>query len=347
MSETPSLYDLTQDALIGPMRDILLTAAEPPSGPEFSYPVVDQAVSSSMWSWITKGVGNGIIDLGDDPYTLTGLSNATNAGVLKPGTGGTANAIVEGFCHQLSEDMTVSLPMPSSGTIAYSVCLTHDPRNNDSAGGPISVQVYSGTPPTTFGRVHVVLWTVRRSANQLLTDATVERFRPRVAPAIYVWDESHKPDPAQQLWGSLCVVGSTGAIYRATTVNEAGGDSGARAWVPLTDVNLRGDNSAYEYVGHGARIGSTRIGQLVVLEGRVRRTGGAIFSGGTQNGYLVHILPQRHRPPTERRFIASGAGLTDNRHVVVSVYPDGEVRVFPNRNTSWVSIDGCTFTVGR
>ena len=47
----PSEYDLTQDALIAPMRDILLTAAEPPSGPEFSYPVVDQAVSSSMWQW--------------------------------------------------------------------------------------------------------------------------------------------------------------------------------------------------------------------------------------------------------------------------------------------------------
>lgn len=346
MSE-PTSYDLVQDDRILAVEDILSNAAEPPSGAEFSYPVVGQAVSSSMWQWVTKGVGNGIIDLGDGPYTLTGLSNATNTGVLKPGTGGTANAIVEGFYHQLSEDMTVSLPMPSSGTTTYSVCLTHDPRNNDSAGGPISVQVYSGTPPTTFGRVHVVLWTVRRSANQLLTDATVERFRPRVAPAIYVWDEAHKPDPAQQLWGALCVVGSTGSIYRATTASEAGGDSDTRAWVPLTDVFLRGDNAAYEYVGHGAKIGSTRIGQMVVMEGRVRRAGGAIFSGSTQNGYLVHILPPRHRPPTERRFIAAGSGLTHNRHVVVSVYPDGEVRVFPDRDTSWVSIDGCVFTVGR
>ena len=343
----PTEYDLTQDALIGPMRDILLTAAEPPTGPEFSYPVVDQAVSSSMWKWITKGVGNGIIDLGDGPYTLTGLNNATNTGVLKPGTGGTANAIVEGFYHQLSEDMTVSLPMPSSGTSTYSVCLTYDPRNSDSAGGPISVQVYSGTTPTTFGRVHVVLWTVRRTANQLLTDSTVERFRPRVAPVIYVWDESHKPDPAQQLWGSLCVVGSTGSIYRATTAGEAGGDSGARAWVPMSDTDLRGDTPTYVYVGHGARIGSTRIGPLVVMEGRVRRQDGGLFSGGSTQGYLVHVLPESHRPPTERRFIASGSGFTNNVHVVVAVYTNGEVRVFPAQSTPWVSLDGCVFTVGR
>lgn len=343
----PTEYDLTQDALIGPMRDILLTAAEPPTGPEFSYPVVGQAVSSSMWSWVTKGVGNGIIDLGDGSYWLDSFDNAANTAVLRVGDGESANAIVEGFYHQLSEDMTISLPMPSSGTTTYSVCLTYDPRISDSAGGPISVQVYSGTPPTTFGRVHVVLWTVRRAANQLLTDSTVERFRPRVAPVIYVWAEDHKPDPAQQLWGSLCVVGSTGSIYRATTEGEAGGDSGARAWVPMSDTYLRGDTPTYVYVGHGARIGSTRVGPLVVMEGRVRRQDGGLFSGGSTQGYLVHVLPESHRPPTERRFIASGAGLTDNRQVVVSVYPDGEVRVFPNQNTSWVSLDGCVFTVGR
>lgn len=346
MTATPtpeSNYDLIQQ-----LQELVSSAAEPPSGTEFSYPVVDQAMSASMWQWVTKGVGNGIIDLGHGPYSLTNLDNASNTATLTTGSGGnTANAIVEGFYHQLSEDMTVSLPMPSSGSVTYHVCLTYDPREGSSSNGPISVQVHNGTPPTTFGRVHVVLWTVRRTANQLLTNAVVERYRPRVSPPIYVWAEEHKPDPAQQLWGSLCVVGSTGSIYRATTVNEAGGDSGARSWVPLADVNLRGDNTSYEYVGHGARIGSTRSGQIVVMEGRVRRTGGAIFSGGTQNGYLVHILPQRHRPPSERRFIASGAGLTNNIHVVVSVYPDGEVRVFPHQNTSWVSIDGATFTVGR
>ena len=342
MSETPSLYDLTQDALIGPMRDILLTAAEPPSGPEFSYPVVDQAVSSSMWKWITKGVGNGVIDLGNSPYTLTSLDNATNTGVLKTGTGGTANAIVEGFYHQLSEDMTVSLPMPSSGTTTYRVCLTHDPRNGDSAGGPISVQVYAGVPPTTFGRVHVVLWTVRRSANQLLTDATVERIRPRVAPVIYVWAEDHKPDPAQQLWGTLCVVGQTSEIYRSANLSEAGESGEGRAWVNVTSPPWAtySDTPTYRYPGHGYRRAIQRQGVTRRLRGRIERVSGQSFSPNS-SGYLMMTLDPADRPAREVRRVTAGSNLASPNLAVINVSSTtGEVRAHPAGTMSWVSLDG-------
>ena len=347
MTENPTDYDLIQDSRILGVETILSNAAEPPSGVEFSYPVVGQAVSTSMWQWVTKGVGNGIIDLGDSSYWLRNLDNATNTARLVVGSRGTANAIVEGFYHQLSEDMTISLPMPSSGTTTYYVCLTYDPRNESSQAGPISVQVYSGTPPVSFNRVHVVLWTVRRQANQLLTDAVTERFRPRVAPVIYVWEESHKPDPAQQLWGSLCVVGKTGSLYRSADESESGGSSGVRAWVPMSDVALRGDTDFYVYAGHGARIGSTRIGQMVVLEGRVVRAGGSMFDASTETGYLLHVLPPEHRPKSERRFLTSGQGFTNNRRVTVHITSAGEVRAYPVQSTPWIGVDGCVFTVGR
>lgn len=344
---TPTEYDLVQDQKILPMQQILSQAAEPPTGSEFSYPVVGQGISSSMWQWITKGVGNGVIDLGDYPYTLENLNNATNSGVLKVGQRGTANAIVEGFYHQLSEDMTVSLPMPSSGTTTYSVCLTHDPRNGDSAGGPISVQVYSGTPPTTFGRVHVVLWTVRRSANQLLTDATVERIRPRVAPVIYVWAEDHKPDPAQQLWGTLCVVGSTAAIYRATSVAEAGGDGGARAWVSLTDPPWveYGDTPTYVWPGHGQQRAIQRVGKRRRLRGRVSRRDGSAMTPSSV-GYLLWTCGPDDIPGVSAQLpVVCGSSANPKFGLINIVQGSAEIRLYPAGTIPWLDLSAVQWDV--
>jgi hypothetical protein len=294
---------------------------------------------------------HGIFDDGGFPYNL--VPHATDAETNQANTlfltvstkTGAAGATLRGAFHRLREDLELGFPAVSSATTYY-VVIEYDPVRAEDGGDPLEAKVVTALNYSQ-GRDYIVLWELDRKPSQLLSDATIRRIRPRAVGVIYVWDESHKPAAERQPWGTLCVVGATGAIYRSTTGNEAGGDSGERAWVPLTDVSLRGDNQAYEYVGHGARIGSTRIGQMVVMEGRVRRVGGALFSGGSTAGYLIHILPVGHRPPTERRFIASGPGLTNNRRVAVSVTPDGEVRAFPETTVDWVSIDGCVFTVGR
>ena len=351
MSETPSLYDLTQDALIGPMRDILLTAAEPPSGPEFSYPVVDQAMSASMWQWVTKGVGSGVLDLGDASYWLRDLNNSNQTAYITAGRAGTANAIVAGFYHQLSDDMQITLPMPSSGSTTYYVCLTFDPREESSPNGPVSLQVYSGTPPTSFARVHVVLWTVRRSANQLLTDATIRRVRQRVAPTIYVHGEDEIPDYRSVLWGTICFVGQSGSVYRARPRDED--DEGAQdegGWASLTDPPWvdRADTSVYRWPGFGYRRAYQRVGGKVHLRGTVERTGSTGFLPG--NAYHLMTLPAALVPARTQYFIVAGSSESNPKHGRLVVYGQehgvaswrGTVRVWPKETASWFSLDGVT-----
>ena len=355
MSETPSLYDLTQDALIGPMRDILLTAAEPPSGPEFSYPVVDQAVSSSMWSWITLGMGSGILDAGGRPYWLTSLDNAANTATLTPSTTiGTANALIRGFFHQLSESMTVSLPMPSSGTTTYHVCLTYDPREESSSGGPISVQTYAGAPPPTFGRHHIVLWTVRRTANQLLTDAVVTQVRPKVAPTITVdTDEQRLAIPTRSLlWGTLCLVHSTGEMWRAMGSSADEQSGGPTGWRSVTDPGWveYGDTPTYGWPGFGHRRAIQRVGKRRRLRGNVRpRDNSAMTS--TSTGYLMFTLADGDVPAHSEKFVVAGSGNQNSATVAIIVggksdaNQPGEVRAFPKETTSWVSLSGVSWDV--
>ena len=334
----PSEYDLTQDALIAPMRDILLTAAEPPSGPEFSYPVVDQAVSSSMWSWITLGMGSGILDAGGRPYWLTSLDNATNTATLTPSTTiGTANALIRGFFHQLSESLTVSLPMPSSGTITYHVCLTYDPREESSAGGPISVQTYSGEPPSTHGRHHIVLWTVRRTANQLLTDAEVQTVRPKVTPRIAADSLAAAPDPSSQLWGTVLFVADENAEYRAYGSSEAAG--GPTSWRPLTARPWVASTSS-GYVSAGGSVASPGyrvVGDRVELRGRIRRSNGSIFY--PNNAY--NIIPNA---PTPSVGTAMNSGSDSSRHPLQCARAaGGTLEIYVKHQTPWVDLAGCFY----
>ena len=339
MSETPTPYDLTQDALIGPMRDILLTAAEPPSGPEFSYPVVDQAVSSSMWKWITRGQGDGIIEVGGWPYRLTGLDNATNTAILRVSTlTGTANAIVAGFFHQLSEDLPISLPMPSSGTTTYYICLTHDPREEGTAAGPVSVQTYSGTPPATFGRTHVVLHTVLRTANQLLTDAVVESFRPRVAPTMLVARESQLGDPSQRLWGTLAMAHETSEWFMAMgSSSDAGGPS---RWQNITSPDwTRSTSNAHIHQTTGSFPSWRLEGDRVHLVGRVRQSSGNPYSAG--NDYT----PIPNCPDVGRSGRTSGGANSRGEPLYALLTPGTKPRVVTPSSSSYMDLTGISYYV--
>ena len=338
----PTPEELQQQ--IEELRSLITTQYEPPTGNEYSYPMVNQPMNDEMWQYVTLGIGSGVLDEGGRPYWLAGRNNADNTLRISVSTStGTAQAIVRGFYHRMTADKTFTVPGVTS-TTTYYFCLTYDPTASTTPGGPISLQMYSGTPPTSMGRSHVVLWKVTRRPNELLTDATVTRERPRVSPPIYVWEESQKPDPSQQLSGALCVVGETGGIYRVTS--EDNEDLGDRAWWPLTNVSVRSDDSNHRYPGHGARFTSTRIGQLVVLEGRLERPDGRPYYGSSTDGYHVRTLPVNHRPPNERRFVTKGAGYSTDTMISVNISADGVVRVYPMSNTSWISVDGVSFTVG-
>ena len=345
----PTEYDLSQDALIGPMRDILLTAAEPPSGPEFSYPVVDQAVSTEMWSRINRNVGNGILAAGGRPFWLRNINNATNTAVVSVSTWTGENAaVMHGFYYAATSDIEVSLPMPSSGTATYYICLTYDPRKESDAEGPIALEVYTGTPPTSFGREHIVLWVVRRAANQLLSDATVEQVRPFVGGVITVNYASQLPDPNSVLFGTIGISRLENAVYYSHTKGEDEEGSSNSEWVNLLDPEW-GDqilNQGYEWQGFGRPPGTKLVGNRVEVRGTVRRVSGPFDTGqNSGNGYRVMYLPSGRRPLGSRYFVCATSNSNSPGIARVTIDPDGAVYVRVSQTCAWVSLDGIQFDI--
>lgn len=336
-------------ALIQQLQDLVSSAAEPPSGPEFSYPVVDQAVSAEMWKKINRNSGNGILAEGGNPFWYRGASNASNTARITVSTiTGEAAAIIHGYYYVLQQDINVSLPMPSSGTVTYHICLTYDPRNESDASGPISLEVYTGTPPTTFDREHIVLWTVRRSANQLLTDATVTRVRPFVGGVISVNNYSELPDPGEMLFGTLAFVRNDRAFYYSFTPIEGGATDGEPFWESLTDpVWVERVNSTYEWGGRGYPPQSARIGTKVSLRGSVKLSSGYPLNTGNNdgNGWWVMSLPSNQVPNHTQFFTVATSNLPSPGTATVVVYYSGEVKVFVSRQCNYVFLDGVEFWV--
>ena len=347
MSITPTNYDLQQDSRIDEIQEIITTDYQEPDQTEYSYPVVDQPMSDEQWQYVTLGIGDGVLDEGGQPYWLRlneseANTNSTNTMLLTVSTTvNTAQAALKGFFHRLMENKVLSLPGVTSETTYY-VVLRYDPLDHDKPTGPISVQVVTALDRTQ-GKHYVLLWKVTRKPNQLLTDAKVERVRPKITPMITVDSADQMPEPSTVLWGTRCLVDDTKTEYRAGGATEGG----PRTWFELKDAYAQPDGGTYKYGGEGARARSTRIGPLVTLEGRVVRTNGANFLASNSNGYGVFILPEDHRPAQERRFITKGPGTASaDKSATIVVRADGGVYAYPHADNSWVGLDGCFWTVG-
>lgn len=223
----PTPYDILQDNQISALQDIVTPYYQPPGDVEYSFPVVGQGITADQYRLMSLGQANGIIHgdngiINDSPnstgwrYYLDGHAtdaetNQRNTLMLRAGT--SAEAIVEGFYHRLTEDMELSFP-PVTTPTTYHVCLTFDPRREDEPTGPIHVEVYAGEPPTTHGRVHLLLHTVQREPNQLLSQATKTRYRPYTAGLLSVQNRNQLPDASEYPAGTVVVPSAEGhGIY--------------------------------------------------------------------------------------------------------------------------------------
>ena len=239
MTEQPSAYDIIQDHRLDALDELVHPYYQPPSEVEHSFPVVGQGVSADMYQQMSLAQGDGILitDGSESPYILTGMpggnseTNATNRMILKVATNtGRAEAVIGGFYHVLYQDMQIDLPPVSTGT-TYIIALTYDPRREEEENGPIRVEVHTNVLPRTHGRKHIVLHTVQRQPNQLLTDATRQMHRQYIAPTIVVnRGEAGLPDSADVLYGTLGVTrntGGSGEIYAGTgSIYESRGTYG-------------------------------------------------------------------------------------------------------------------------
>ncbi|MGJ5724889.1 hypothetical protein ACSBQT_10965 [Brevibacterium sp. H602] len=316
---------------------------EMPEGPEFSYPAVGQAVDDEMWQYITLALGNGVLALPGHPYWLEEPDNANNTMKLKVSpTTGNAQAVLRGFYHRLLRDMTLSFPMPTQ-TTTYYVVLELNPLKAKSPAGPISVKVYPNELNTESGRQHLILWTVVRKPNQLMSDAVVTQRRPKIAPTLAVDSEDQLPPLDTVLWGTIVLIG--GSQQPPEIVRAGGGDETGTptVWVRVTDPEWYepGDTATYEWVGHGYHRARRRVGNTMEFRGRIRKVDGTNFipGGGSSRGYLFWTLSEG--PEQEQRFITATSGLSGQSLAVVTVYRDGEVRALPLLSeASWISLDG-------
>lgn len=341
----PTDYDKGQDLRLDNVEALVTGPAPDNSADEFSYPVVGQPMTDDMWGWVTKGIGDGVLDMGGGPFVLSARDNTTDTVTLKTSTlTKTANAIVNGFYYQMSKDKTISLPAVNA-TTTYHVCLTYDPVGLDQKSGPVTMQVYAGTPPLTQGKRHVILHKITRKPNQLLSDATMEKVRPRISPLIYVWAENQLPEPSTCLWGQVCLVGQTGDLHRV----DGDDNSTPNQWTNISSpswVEL-GDNSVYKWAGHGFKRGILRKGNERHLRGRIALASGNNFKASNTTDYQVMTLPSPSDYPTQQqRFKVGGSGIgTNDTNVTVDVLPDGTVRIGTNRDVPWISLDGIVYSI--
>lgn len=339
----PTQYDLVQDSRLDSLESLVTPQPKPTPGVEYSFPVVGQDISDSEYRQMMKGLGSGIIDSGDNQYWIRKADNATDTIQLTVGPNvKNAESVIAGFFHRLVADMTLSIPPVTTAT-TYNICLTLDPLQASNPAGPISVQVYAGAPPSTQGKIHIILWTGTRQPNSVLTSVQWTRRRQRVAPVLYVWAESHKPAADQVLWGTLCIVGETRRLWRSTNEDELnGGDTGKRVWVPMDDDTgwvYPGYITTYEYAGHGREISYRHKDGNVQLRGRFKRENGGKLTP-SDNGWWALTLPKEYTPIASMRFITAGQGFNPPTFSSVEVTTNGQVRVYPTSPTDWGGLDG-------
>ena len=146
----PTLYDEIQDTYISALQETVTPSYTPPQDVEYSFPVTGQGISADQYRLMNLGQANGIIHgdngvVNDSPnstgyrYYLEGHAtdaetNQRNTLMLRSGT--SAEAIMEGFYHRLTQDMELSFP-PLTTPTTYYVCLTFDPREEDNPLGRV------------------------------------------------------------------------------------------------------------------------------------------------------------------------------------------------------------------
>lgn len=226
----PSNYDLIQDGRLGSLESLIAAEYQPPEGAQYSYPVANQGITQDQWQQMNLTTGDGAIinDGSAYPFRLVGHdsdseTNQRNTLILKVADNtGRNEASMAGFYFRQTEDIELPFP-PVTSTTTYHVTVTYDPRKFKTE--PLRLEVWAGEPPRAYGQQHILLHTVARTPNQLLSQAARTMHRHYVSPVITAAYDVGLPDSKDVLYGTLGVVRSrtsggdvvpgTGAIFES------------------------------------------------------------------------------------------------------------------------------------
>lgn len=346
----PTLEELQQQ--IRDLQKLVKPTHTPFDGPEYSFPVVGQGVNSEQFQLISRAAGTGVYvqhspEGAQSPYRLVGMpggdseTNAKNQMILKTSSvTGRSEASIEGFFHIQQEDKIIDLPAVSSPT-TYHVTVTLDPERETDTLGPVRIDTFPATPPTSRRRKHIVLYTVYREPNQLLTDARVTQTRPWLGHVINVWSYNMLPNPELIEYGTLaCVVIPSS---ERDTGPELYTNRGVHGWVPVyketkyAPSRLMNDWSNYTGGGGYSNVQFTLMNNVVHLSG--------MMSSGFW-GTSRDIMQLRNDViPASTKIVTATHGHGGT--IQLEIKRDGYMRVrnLNGNSSSWVSLDGITYTL--
>ena len=338
----PTAYDIEQDARIETIESLVTAEYQPPAGVEYSFPVANQGITQEQFRLMHLGQANGMIHgdngtVNDSPnstgyrYYLEGHAtdsetNQRNTLILRAGT--SAEAIVEGFYHRLTEDMELPFP-PVTTTTVYRVTLTYDPRKFKTS--PVNIEVWNAEPPTAHGQTHVLLHTVERKPNQLLSQAKITRYRQYTAGLLSVQNESQLPDPASVPAGTLAVPSASGrGIFVRSNTSLAWVDPVAPSpWEDVFQINRNGWTVGEYAEKPMARLTATGI----QLKGFFFRNNATLPTFG-------RIINSRFFPNRRIRTPMATSGQTVS---VLIIETNGDLTIAGGFNGTYVSVDGVNY----
>lgn len=275
---------------------------------EQSFPVIEKPMTDEQWKSVTLGIGDGILDEGGNPYRVT-LSNQTDQATVEVDTiTGYNHAILRGFYHRMDAPISLDLPAVSSKT-AYQVALRYDPTN---AASPVKLGVWKSLDKSN-GKYYLVLATIERSPNQLLSNAALKSYRTKITPSIQVDDEANLPDASTVLWGTKAHCFRSNKTLRASWGKwvHIGGQRidvwGIPGWKIYTATN-------------GILARPTSDGWDCSLVGNIVRDA---ESYTVSSGVLGTVLPESWRPDTPQW----NPGLYRTTPVSVSLNASGQLVV--------------------
>lgn len=306
---------------------------------EESFPVVEQPMNAEQWRSVTLGIGNGVLDQGGNPYSLSNISNSGNTVSVRVDSAvGYAHAIVLGFYHKIDEPVTLSVPAVTTATTYY-IALQYDPGRS---GTPVKLDVFTSLD-RTGGKEYLVLHKIVRQANQLLTDATITKVDTKIATTVIVDTADAVPDIASVLWGTRVLVTETGEELRA------GGSVGAREWISTNQRKFvwspKQDTGTYVSPGSGGgyKRALGRRGNDRRLRGSVALVSGNDFQPGQQYNIMSGQIPSADAPSSIQRFSTPLGGVTTSggsRVARVEISADGDVYAWVSTPTAWIALDG-------
>ena len=230
----PTAYDEIQDGRLDSLESLITAEYQPPAGAQYSYPVASQGITQDQWQQMMLSMGDGAIVTEDSEnffrlvrHDTDAETNQRNTLIMKVADNtGRNEASLAGFYFRQTEDIELPFP-PVTTTTVYHVTVTYDPRKFKTE--PLRLEVWAGDPPRTHGQRHLVLRTVRREPNQLLSQAPISTLRHYVSPVITAVTEAGLPDAKDVLYGTLGIVRSrtsggsvvpgTGSIYEARGIH--------------------------------------------------------------------------------------------------------------------------------